>query len=80
MGKIEAVADVICKVIKVGGETYRVRLEPDLEEGGYTVYCETPPGCTSQGDTIPEALDMIADAISLVVATYREKGWPLASQ
>jgi antitoxin HicB len=80
VGKIEAVADVIYKVIKVDGETYRVRLEPDLEEGGYIVYCETPPGCTSQGETIPEALDMIADAISLVVATYKEKGWPIASQ
>lgn len=80
MGKIEALADVTHKIIRVDGETYRVRLEPDLEEGGCIAYCETPPGCTSQGETIPEALDMIADAISLVVATYREKGWPIASQ
>jgi predicted RNase H-like HicB family nuclease len=80
VSRIEAVGDVLQKVIRVNGETYRIRLEPDLDEGGYVVHCETPPGCTSQGDTVEEALAMIADAISLTVATYREKGWPVAPE
>ncbi len=80
MSKLEAVADVLHKVIQVDGQPYRVRLEPDLELGGYVVYSETPPMCASQGDTVEEALEMIADAISLLVEAYREKGWPLAAQ
>jgi predicted RNase H-like HicB family nuclease len=79
VGKVEAVADVIHKVILVHGEQYSIRLEPDLEDGGFVVHCETPPGCTSHAETIAEALDMIADAIHLVVTTYREKGWPLVA-
>jgi predicted RNase H-like HicB family nuclease len=77
VGKIEAVADVIYKVIMVDGETYRVRLEPDLHAGGYVVISETPPKCASQGETVEEALEMIADAISLLTASCRERGWPL---
>jgi len=77
MSLIQASGDVLHKVIKVDGETYRVRLEPDLDVGGYVVICATPPGCASQGETIEEALEMIADAISLVVATYKEMGWPI---
>jgi len=80
VSKLEAVADVLHKVIKVDGESYRVRVEPDLDAGGYVAYSETPPTCASQGETVEEALEMIADAISLVVATHREKGWPLAAK
>ena len=77
MGKVEAVADVIHKVILVDGEQYSIRLEPDLESGGYCVFSETPPRCASQGDTVEEALEMIADAISLLRESCRENGWPL---
>jgi antitoxin HicB len=77
MSLIQAVGDVLHKVIKVDGETYRIRLEPDLDMGGYVVICESPPGCASQGDTVEEALEMIADAISLLVESCRERGWPL---
>jgi predicted RNase H-like HicB family nuclease len=77
MSLIQAVGDVLHKVIKVDGETYRIRLEPDLDMGGYVVICESPPGCASQGDTVEEALEMIADEISLLVESCRERGWPL---
>ena len=39
-----------------------VLLEP-AEEGGFTVYVPTMPGCISEGDTEEEALDNITDAI-----------------
>jgi len=77
VGNIEAVADVIHKVIKVDGQTYSIRLEPDLDVGGYVAISETPPKCASQGETVEEALDMVAEAISLLIESCRERGWPL---
>jgi predicted RNase H-like HicB family nuclease len=35
------------------------------EEGGYTVYVPSLPGCISQGDTREEALKNIKEAIEL---------------
>ena len=35
------------------------------EEGGYTVYVPSLPGCISQGDTKQEALENIKEAIEL---------------
>ena len=50
-------------MISVKGQKYNVILHPDTEDGGYWVECPSLPGCTSQGDTVEEALDMIKDAI-----------------
>jgi len=45
--------------------SYKVIFEP-AEEGGYTVYVPSLPGCISEGDTYDEALENIKEAI---------KGW-----
>ena len=42
----------------------RVVLEPS-EEGGYTVYVPSLPGCISEGEDIQEALTNIQEAIEL---------------
>jgi predicted RNase H-like HicB family nuclease len=42
----------------------KVVLEPS-DEGGYTVYVPTLPGCISEGDTLEEALANIREAIEL---------------
>lgn len=42
----------------------QVVLEPS-EEGGYTVYVPSLPGCVSEGDTEEEALANIREAIEL---------------
>lgn len=42
----------------------RVILEPS-DEGGYTVYVPSLPGCISEGDTFEEAMDNIREAIHL---------------
>jgi len=42
----------------------RVVLEPS-EEGGYTVYVPSLPGCISEGETEEEALANIKEAIEL---------------
>lgn len=42
----------------------KVVLEPS-EDGGYTVYAPSLPGCISEGDTKDEALKNIREAIQL---------------
>ncbi len=46
----------------------KVILEPS-DEGGFTVYVPSLPGCISEGDTMEEALVNIREAIDL----YLEK-------
>ena len=35
------------------------------EDGGYTAYVPSLPGCISEGDTIDEAVNNISEAIEL---------------
>lgn len=42
----------------------KVILEP-RDEGGYTIYAPSLPGCISQGETCEEALVNIQEAIAL---------------
>lgn len=42
----------------------KVVLEPS-DEGGFTVYAPSLPGCISEGETIAEALANIREAIDL---------------
>ncbi len=42
----------------------KVILEPS-DEGGYTVYVPSLPGCISEGNTLEEALANIREAIEL---------------
>ena len=58
------------RVAQVAG--YRVVLIPDREVGGYNVVCPALRGCRSQGDTVEEALDNVADAIALYLETVDE--------
>ena len=42
----------------------QVVLEPS-DEGGYTVYVPSLPGCISEGDSVDEAMQNIREAIEL---------------
>ena len=53
--------------------SYKVVLEP-AEEGGYTVYVPSLPGCVSEGDTYEEALKNIREAIEGWIEVSREFG------
>ena len=44
---------------------YKVLFVRDREVGGYTVRVPALPGCVTQGDSLPEALDNAREAISL---------------
>ena len=55
-------------------------LEPQ-EEGGYTVYVPSLPGCISQGETKGEAIENIKEAVGLYLEAdeneliiYQDKG------
>ena len=54
----------------------KVVLEPQ-EEGGYTVYVPSLPGCISQGETYEEALENIKEAIELYLEPNESKSWKL---
>ena len=42
----------------------KIVLEPS-DEGGYTVYAPSLPGCISEGETVEEAMANIREAIAL---------------
>jgi len=50
-------------MVNVLKRSFKVILHPDLEDSGYWIECPELPGCSSQGDSVEEALDMIKDAI-----------------
>jgi len=52
---------------------FTVILEAE-EAGGYSIHCPVLPGCSSQGDTLEQALANIRKAIRAVLEVYRERG------
>lgn len=61
--------------VAVKGKKYSVVIHTDEEDGGYWVECPALPGCSSQGETVEEALEMIKDAIKghLEIAETRKR-------
>lgn len=55
---------------------YKVVLEPQ-DEGGYTVYVPSLPGCVSQGETANEAMANIKEAIEIYLESLKERGIPM---
>jgi len=53
---------------------YTIILEYDPEAGSYAVTVPALPGCTSQGDTIEEAIAMAREAIAGHIACLEEVG------
>ena len=59
---------------------YTIILHPDVEEGGYTVTVPALPGCTTQGETLEEAIAMAKDAIRLYIDTLIADGVPVPEE
>lgn len=57
---------------------YRVVIEPQ-EEGGYTVYVPTLPGCVSQGETVDKAMTNIKEAIEVYLESIQSRSLPIPS-
>lgn len=59
---------------------YTIILQPDIDEGGYTVTVPVLPGCVTQGETIEEAIAMAKDAIRLHVEALIAEGEPVPQE
>lgn len=47
------------------------------DDGGYTAYVPSLPGCVSQGDTTDEATENVKEAIQLYIESLNARGLPL---
>ncbi len=57
----------------------KVVLEPS-DEGGYTVYVPSLPGCISEGDTFEESLHNIQEAIALYLDPVDDDWIPMENE
>ena len=60
----QAKIKIVIKIYGYKNMKLRVILEPS-DEGGYTVYVPSLPGCISEGENVDEALANIQEAIEL---------------
>jgi DNA-binding transcriptional MerR regulator/predicted RNase H-like HicB family nuclease len=58
--------------VRVAGRKYTAVLTPDLAAGGYSIEVPDLPGVHTEGDTLPEARKMTADAIRLWLSVARQ--------
>ncbi len=50
----------------------QVVLEPS-DEGGYTIYVPSLPGCISEGETVEEALANVREAVELYLEPVEDE-------
>jgi predicted RNase H-like HicB family nuclease len=53
---------------------FSILLDPDTEEGGYTVTVPALPGCITEGDSYEEALAMAKEAIGVHLRGLQRDG------
>lgn len=53
--------------------TYKINLRKE-NEGGYTVFVPSLPGCITYGETVDEAIDMAKEAIELYIEELQSRG------
>ena len=53
---------------------YTLILEPDPEEGGYTVTVPALPGCITQGETIEQCIERAREAIVGYIESLQAAG------
>jgi len=56
---------------------FKVVLEWNEEEGGYTITVPSLPGCITEGDTIEEALVNAREAITSYLKALKKLGRPI---
>lgn len=59
---------------------YSIVLDPDLEEGGYTVTVPALPGIVTQGETLDEAIAMAKEAIQCHIEGLIADGEPVPEE
>lgn len=56
---------------------YTIVLEPDPEEGGYSVTVPALPGCVTQGDTVDQCVERAREAIEGYIESLVARGLPV---
>lgn len=59
---------------------YTIVLEPDEEEGGFTVTVPALPGVVTQGQTVEECRERAVEAIELYLETLTDAGKPVPQE
>jgi antitoxin HicB len=59
---------------------HTIILQPEPEEGGYSVTVPALPGCVAQGETIEQAIALAREAIALHVSGLLEEGEPVPEE
>lgn len=59
---------------------YMIILQPDLDDGGYTVTVPSLPGVVTEGETIEEAISMAKEAIALHIEGLIAHGLPVPDE
>lgn len=59
---------------------YTIVLEPDLEEGGYTVLVPALPGCITQGETVEQCIERAKEAIAGYIESLQAHGEPVPEE
>jgi predicted RNase H-like HicB family nuclease len=60
--------------------TYTILLDPDLDDGGYTVTVPALPGCITEGESVVECIQNAEEAIRLYLADLRDSGEPVPEE
>ncbi len=53
---------------------YTIILDPDTEDGGYTVTVHALPGCITQGETVEQCIERAQEAIIGYIESLRAAG------
>ena len=53
---------------------YTIVLEPDTEEGGYTVTVPALPGCITQGESVEQCIERAREAIEGYIESLEADG------
>jgi len=60
--------------------TYTIVLDPDPDEGGYSVTVPALPGVVTQGETVEQCRDRAAEAIAVHIAGLIRDGEPVPEE
>ena len=59
---------------------YTIILDPDPEEGGYTVTVPALPDCITQGETIEQCIERAQEAIAGYIESLEAEGEPVPEE
>jgi antitoxin HicB len=59
---------------------YTIILEPDPDEGGYTVTVPALPGCITQGETVEQCIERAQEAITGYIESLIAEGEPVPEE